>query len=197
MILCASWTWVTVYFLRLGTFSATQLNSDQSLSCVNSLGPRGLQNTRLPSPSPTPGAYSNSCPLSWWCHTTISSSVIPFSAHPQSFPASGSSQLSQLFASGGQSIEVSASASVLPMNIQDWFPLGWPGWIFLQPKGLSRVFPNTIVQKHHFNVWQNSLQKKKKASMLQCSTFFIAQLLHAYMTTGKTIALTRRTLLAK
>ena len=114
-----------------------------------SLWPHGLQHASLPCPSPTPGAYSNSCPLSQWCHPTISSSVIPFS-HLQSFPASGSFQMSQLFASGGQRIEVSASASVLPMNIQDWFPLGWTGLIKLQSKGLSRVFSNTTVQKHQF-----------------------------------------------
>ena len=99
--------------------------------------------TRPPCPSPIPGAYSNSCPLSQWCHPTISSSVFPSSVHLQSFPALGSFQMSQFFVSGGQSIGVSASASVLPMNIQDWFPLGWTGWISLQSKGLSRVFSNT------------------------------------------------------
>ena len=116
----------------------------------DSLQPHGLQSSRLPCPSPTPGAYSNSHPLSQWCHTTISSSVVPFSSHLQSFPSLGSSQISQLFTSGGQSIGVSASASVLPMNIQDWFPLGWTGWTSLQPKGLSRVFSNTTVQNHQF-----------------------------------------------
>ena len=116
----------------------------------NSLQPHGLQHTMLPSPSPTPGVYSNSCPLSQWCHPTISFSVIPFSSCLQSFPTSGSFQMSQLFASGGQSLGVSASASVLPMNIQDWFPLEFIGWIFLQSKGFSRVFSNTTVQKHQF-----------------------------------------------
>ena len=111
----------------------------------NFLRPRGLQPARPPCPSPTPGVYSNSWPLSWWCHPTISSSVFPFSSCPQSFPASGSFPMSQLFTSGGQSIGVSASASVLPMNIQDWSPLGWTGWISLQSKGLSRVFSNTTV----------------------------------------------------
>ena len=106
----------------------------------DSLWPHGLQHARPPCPSPTPGVYSNSRPLSWWCHPTISSSVIPFPSHLQSFPASGSFQMSQFFASGGQSIGVSALASVLPMNIQDWFPLGLTGWISLQFKGLSRVF---------------------------------------------------------
>ena len=106
------------------------------------------QHTRSPCPSPTPGVYSNSCPLSRWCHPTISSSVIPFSSHLQSFSTSGSFQMSQFFASGGQSIGVSASTSVLPMNIQDWFPLGWTGWISLLSKGLSGVFSNTTVQNH-------------------------------------------------
>ena len=117
----------------------------------------GLQHARPPCPSPTPGIYSNSCPLSLWCHPTISSSVVPFSSHLQSFPAPGSFQMSQFFTSGGQSIRVSASASVLPMNIQDWFPLGWTGWISLQSKGLSRVFSNTTVQKHQFYSAQLSL----------------------------------------
>ena len=115
----------------------------------DSLRPHGPQHARLPCPSPTPGACSNSCPLSWRCHPTISSSVVSFSCL-QSFPVSESIQMSQFFASGGQSIGVSASASVLPMNIQDWFPLGWTGWISLQSKGLSRVFSNTTVQKHQF-----------------------------------------------
>ena len=113
----------------------------------DSLWPHGLQHARPFCPSPTPGVYSNSCPLSWWCHPTISSSVIPFSSCLQSFPESGSFQMSQFFTSGGQSIGVSDATSVLPMNIQDWFPLGWTGWI-LQSKGLSRVFSNTTVQKH-------------------------------------------------
>ena len=116
----------------------------------NSLQPHGLQCARLPCPSPTPRVYSNSCPLSQWCHPTISSSVDPFSSCLQSFPASGSFQMSQLFTSGGQSIGVSASASVLPVNIQDWFPLGLTGWISLRSKGLSRVFSNTTVPKNQF-----------------------------------------------
>ena len=123
-----------------------------------SLWPHGLQHARPPCPSPTPGVYSNSCPLSGWCHPTISSSIIPFSSCPRSFPASGSFQMSQLFTSGGQSFGVSASASVLPMNIQDWFPFGWTGWISLQSKGLSRVFSNTTVQKHQLFSAQLSLQ---------------------------------------
>ena len=116
----------------------------------NSLWSHGQQHARLPCPSPTCGVYSNSCPSSWWCYPTISSSVIPFSSHLQSFPSSGSCPMSQFYASGGQSIGVSASASVLPMNIQDWFPLGLTGWISLQSKGLSRVFSNTTFQKHQF-----------------------------------------------
>ena len=116
----------------------------------DSLQPHGLQHARPPCPSPTPGACLNSCPLSQWCHPTISSSVLPFSSHLQSFPASGSFPRGQFFASGGQSIGVSASASVFPMNSQDWFPLGWTGWISLQSKGLLRVFSNTTVQKHRF-----------------------------------------------
>ena len=123
----------------------------------NSLQPHGLQHARLPCLSPTPRAHWNSCPLSLWCHPTISSFVVPFSSHLQSFPASGSFQMSQFFASGGQSIEASTSASVLPMNTQDWSPLGWTGWISLQSKGLSRVFSNTTVQKHQFFGTQLSL----------------------------------------
>ena len=116
----------------------------------DSLRPHEPQHSRPPYPSPTARVFSNPCPLSRWCHPTISSSVIPFSSCPQSFPASGSFQMSQLFTSGGQSIGVSASASVLPKNTQDWFPLEWSGWISLQSKGLSRVFSNTTVQKHQF-----------------------------------------------
>ena len=142
----------------------------------DSLWPHGLQHTRLPCPSLSPGTCSNSCSLSWWCHPVISSSVAPFSFCPQSCPASGSFPRSQFFPSGGQSIGVSASASVLPMNIQDWFPLGLTGWISLQSKRLSGVFSNTTVQKH---------------PILRHSAFFIVQLSHLYMTTGKAIALTR------
>ena len=116
----------------------------------NSLRPHGLQHTRLPCPSPPPGACSNSCPLHQWCHPTILSSVVHFSSRLPSFPASESFPVNQLFTSGGQSIGASASASVPPMNIQGWFPLGFTGLIFLQSKGLSRVFSNTTVQKHQF-----------------------------------------------
>ena len=123
----------------------------------NSLQPHEPQHTRPPCPSPTPRVYPNSCPLSQQCHPTISSYVVPFSSCPQSFPASGSFQMSQLFTSGGQSIGVSASASVLPMNTQDWSPLRWTGWIPLQSKGLSRVFSNTMLQKHQFFCAQLSL----------------------------------------
>ena len=145
----------------------------------DSLRPHESQHASPPCPSPTPRVHPNPCPLSRWCHPTISSSVIPFSSHLQSFPASGSFPLSQLFASGGQSIGVSASTSVPPMNTQDWSPLGWTGWISLQSKGLSRVFSNATVQKH------------------QHSAFFIIQLSHPYMTTGKTITLTRWTFVGK
>ena len=147
-----------------------------------SLWHHGLQHPRLPCPSPAPRVCSNSCPSSQWCHPTISSSVVLFSSHLQSFLASGSFLRSQFFASGGQSMGVSASTSVLPMNIQDWFPLGGTGWISLQSKGLSRVF-----YKHH----------SSKASILRRSAFFIVQLAHPYMTTGKTIALTRWTFVGK
>ena len=139
---------------------------------TDSLWPHGLQYVRLPCPLPSPGACSNSWPLSHWCHPTISSSVITFSCL-QSFPASGSFLMSQLFASGGQSIGVSASASVLPVNIQDWFPFRLTRLIFLQSKGLQ----------HH----------SSKASILRCSAFYVVQLSHPYMITGKTIALTRWT----
>ena len=122
----------------------------------DSLRPHGLQHVRPLCPLPTPGVYSNSCPWSRWYHPTISSSVVPFS-RLQSFPASGSFPMSQFFASGGQSIGVSAWTSVLPMNFQDWFPLGLNGWISLQSKGLSRVFSNTTVQKHQFFSAQLSL----------------------------------------
>ena len=116
------------------------------------------QHTRPPCPSPTPRVYSNSCPSSWWCHPAISSSVVLFFSCAQSLPASGSFPMSQPFTWGGQSIGVSASASVLPMNTQDWSPLGWAGWISLQSKGLSRVFSNTTVQKHQFFGTQLSSQ---------------------------------------
>ena len=147
-----------------------------------SLRPYWLQHARLPSPSPTPGIHPNSCPLSRWCHPTISSSVVPFSSCPQSFPASGSLPMSQLLASGGQSIGASALTSVLPMNIQGWFPLGLTDLISLLSKGLSRVFFNTTVQKHRF---------------FGAQPFFMIQLSHLYMTTGKNIALTRQTFVGK
>ena len=136
------------------------MNSVQfSCSVVSdSLWPHELQHTRSPCPSLTPGVYPNSCPSSRWCHPTISSSVILFSSCLESCPASGSFPMSQLFASGGQSTGISASASVLPMNTQDWSPLGWTGWISLQSKGLSRVFSNTTLQKHQFFYAQLSSQ---------------------------------------
>ena len=124
----------------------------------DSLWPHKPQHAKLPCPSPTPGVHPNPCPLSWWCHPAISSSVVPFSSFPQSIPASGSFPVSQLFVWGGQSTGVSASAAVLPMNTQDWSPLGWTGWISLQSKRLSRVFSNTTVQKLQFFSAQLSLQ---------------------------------------
>ena len=124
----------------------------------SSLWPYESSHARPACPSPTPGVYPNPCPLSWWCHPAISSSVIPFSSCPQSLPASGSFPMSQLFAWGAQSIGVSASASVLPKNTQDWCPLGWTCWISLQSKGLSRVFSNTTVKKHRFFSAQLSSQ---------------------------------------
>ena len=142
----------------LNPFSVVIRVAQFSCSVVSdTLRPYGLKHARPPCPSPTPGVYSNSCPLSRWYHPTISSSIVPFSSRVQSFPASGSFQMSQFSTSDGQSTGVSASASVLPMNIQDWFPLGLTGWIFLQSKGLSRVFSNTTVQKHQFFGAQLSL----------------------------------------
>ena len=146
----------------------------------DSLRLHGPQHARLPCP-PTPEVCSNSCSSSQWCHPTTSSSAVPFSSCLQSFPASGSFPMSRFFTSGDQSIGVSASASVLPMNTQDWSPLGWTGWISLQSKGLKSLL------QHH----------SSKASILQRSAFFIAQLSPPYMTTGKTITLTRRTFAGK
>ena len=164
--------------------SAICISSVQSLSHADSLQPHEPQHTKPPCPSPTLRVYPNSCPLSQWCHLTISSFVIPFSSCPQSFPTSGSFQMSQLFTSGGQNTGVSVSTSVLPMNTQDWSPLGWTGWISLQSKGLSRVFSNTTFQNG-------------KKSILWRSVFFIVQHSHPYVTSGKTIALTKRTFVDK
>ena len=150
----------------------------------DSLRPHESQHARLPCPSPSPGVHPNSCPLSRWCHPAISSSIVPFFSCPQSLPASESFPMSQLFAWGSQSIGVSASASVLPTNNQDWSPSEWTGWISLQSKGLSRVFSSTTVHKHQF-------------FMKESSAFFTVQLSHRYMTTGKTIALTRWTFVGK
>ena len=147
----------------------------------DSLWPMNRSMPGLPVHHQLPESTWNSCPLSRWCHPTISSSVDPFSSCPQSFPASGSFQMSQFFASGGQSIGVSASTSVLPMNTQDWSPLAWTGWISLQSKGLKSLLQNY----------------SSKASILWHSASFIVQLSHPYMTTGKTIALTRQTFVGK
>ena len=131
------------------TFHANSVQFSYSV-VSDSLGPHGLQHARPPCPSPTPKTSSNSSPSSWWCHPAISPSVIPFSSCPQSLPTSGSFPMSQLFAWGGPSTGVSASASFLPRNTQDWSPLEWTGWISLQSMGCSRVFSNTTVQKHQF-----------------------------------------------
>ena len=175
--------WATVHGVTKSRTWLKQLSIIQFSCSVmsDSFQPHGLQHTRPPCPSSTPGVYSNSCPLSGWCHPTISSSVIPFPSCLQSFPASGSFQMSQLFASGGQSTGASASASVLPVNIQDWYSLGWTSWISLQAKGLS-----SLLQHHN-----------SKASFLWHSAFFIVQLSHPYTTTGRTIALTRQTFVEK
>ena len=165
---------ITWYILNNFTLLCNNYSSVQSLSHVQLLWPHGLQHTRSPCLLPTPGVFSNSCPLSWWFHPTILSFVVPFSSCLKSFPASGAFQVSHVFASGDQSIVVSASASVLPMNIQDWFALGLTSVISLQSKGLSRVFSNTTIQNQFF--WH--------------SAFFIVQLSHPYMVTGKAIALT-------
>ena len=146
----------------------------------DSLRPHELQHARPPCPPPTPGVYPNSCPLSWWCYPTISSSVIPFSSCPQSFPSSGFFQMSQFFTSDGQTIGVLTSTSVLPMNTQDWFPLGWLDLLAVQGTLKSLL-------QHH----------SSKASILQQSLLFICQLSHPYMTTGKTLALTRQTFVEK
>ena len=152
-----------LHVLETGTVSHSNEICSVTQSCPTLCGSMNYSTPGFPvlsCPSPTPGDYSDSSPSHRWCHPTISSSVIPFS-RLQSFPASGSFPVSRFFASGGQSIGVLASASVLPMNIQDWFPLGWTGWISLQSRGLSRVFSNTTVQKHQFSgaqisLWSNS-----------------------------------------
>ena len=153
------WQTINIHRIKVLIFRSYSVQFSRS-DTSNSLQPHEPQSARPPCPSPTPGVYPNSCPLSRWCHLTISSSVIPFSCL-QSFATSGSFQMSQLFISGGQSIGVSTSTSVLPMNTQDWSPLGWTGWISLQSKGLSRVFSNTTVQKYQFfspqpSLWSNS-----------------------------------------
>ena len=149
------------HHITKGRMNFLNMGSSVQFSCSvvsNSLQPHEPQHSRPPCPSPTPGVHPNPCPLSRWCHPTISLSVIPFSSCLQSFPASESFQKSQLFTSGGQSIGVSASTSVLPMNTQDWSPLWWTDWISLQSKGLSRVFSNTTAQKHQFFCTQFSSQ---------------------------------------
>ena len=149
-----TWTMRLAAMLSSHWFSSVQFSRSVM---SNSLQPHEPQHARPPCPSPTARVHPNSCPSSRWCHPTISLSVVPFSSCPWSFQASGPYPMSQLFASGGESTGVSASASVLPMNTQDWSPLGWTGWISLQSKGLSRVFSNTTLQKHQFFSTQLSL----------------------------------------
>ena len=173
------------FFNKSNHFILEQSYRKVQFSCSvvsDTLWPHGLQHTRPPCPSSAPGVYPNSCPLSQWCHPTISSSVVPFSSCLQSFPASGSFQMSQLFTSGGQSTGVSASASVLSMNIKGWFPLELAGWISLQSKETLK----SLLQHH-----------SSKAPILWRSAFFMVQLSHTYMTTGKTITLTRWTFVGK
>ena len=150
---------IPITFFKLAENAILKFISVQFSHSIMSdpLWPHELQHSRPPCPSPTPGVFPNSCPLSSWCHPTISSSVIPFSSSLQSFSTSGSFQMNQLFASVGQNIGVSASTSVLPVNTQGWSPLGWTGWVFVQSKGLSRVFSKTTVQKHQFFSTQLSL----------------------------------------
>ena len=150
--------------MELNTLSPWKESYDQSSSVQfsrtvmsDSLQPHESQHAGPPCPSPIPAVHPNPCPLSWWCHPITSSSVVPFSSFPQSFSASGSFQMSQLFASGSQNIGVSASTTILPMKTQNWSPLGWTGWISLQSKGLFRVFSNPRVQKHQFFCTQLSL----------------------------------------
>ena len=142
--------WVAIYGVAQSRTRLKRLSSSSSVQLLSRVRLFATPWITPPCPSPTPGVHLNSCPLCWWCHPAISSSVVPFSSCPQSFPASGSFPMSQLFSSGGQSIGVSASTSVLSINTQDWSPLGWTDWISLQSKGLSRVFSNTTVQKHQF-----------------------------------------------
>ena len=162
-------TWLPIC---LGLKPITSVQCSHSVMS-DSLRPHGLQHTRPPCPSPTPRVYSDSCSLSQWCRPTISFSLVPFSSRLQSFLALGSFPMNQFFISGGQSIGVSASASVFPVNTQDWSPLGWTGWISLPSKGLFK----SLLQHH-----------SSKASILWHSAFFIVQLSLPYMTTGKTIA---------
>ena len=172
--------WVSIWFHSLLCYRKTTASFSVQFnhSVMSDSLPHGPQHSRLPCPSPIPGACSNSCPSSQWCHLTISTSVVPFSSCPQSFPAWGSFPMSQFFASRGQSIRVSASASVPPMNIQDWLPLGWTGFYLPAVQGTLK----NLLQHH-----------SSKASILWHSDLFMVQFSHPYMTTWKTIALTRET----
>ena len=176
------WKWVDSSDLTYINMTISSVQFSHSV-VSNSLRPHEPPHARPPCPSPTPGVHTNPCPLSQWCHPTISSSVVPFSSCPQPFPTLGSFQMSQLLASGGQSTGVSASTSVLPMNTQHWSPLEKMEWLYL-----------LAVQRTLKSLLQHD---SSEASILWCSAFFIVQLLHPYMITGKTIALTRQTLSAK
>ena len=156
-LICSPQIWLSSMLLPLVNCITQSVQFSRSV-VSDCMQPHESQHTRISSSSPTLGVHLNSCASSRWCHPAISSSVVPFSSCPLSFPASGSFQMSQLYASGGQSTGVSASASALPMNTQDWYPLGWTGWISLQSKGLLRVFSSTTVQKHQFFSAQPSSQ---------------------------------------
>ena len=162
-------------------YRASSVQFSSAAQSCPTLQPHGLQHNRLPCPSPTPRVYSNSCPSHRWCHSTISFSVILFSSHLQSFTTSGSFPMSQFFPSGGKSIGVSVSASVLPINIKDWFPLGWTGWISMQSKGLSRIFSTPQFKSINFSVL----------------SFLYSPTLTSILTTGKSIALPRQTFVDK
>ena len=183
MSMCRVISWVVQIHIHLFMYYQCSLVQFSCSVMSDSLWSHESQHIRPPCPSPTPRVYSNSCPLSWWCHLTISSSVVPFSACLQSFPASGSSPMSWLFTSGGQALELQLQHQSFQWIFSVDFPLGLTGFISLQCKGLSRVFSNTT--------------HSSKASILRHSAFFIVQLSHPYMTTEKTIALTRRTFVDK
>ena len=183
---------------KFSFFTNQEVGHSVQFSCSvvsDSLRPHEPQHARPPCPSPTPRVHPNPCPLSQWCHPTISSSVAPFSSCPQSFPASGSFQMSQLFASGGQSIGVSASTSVLPMNNQDWSPLWWTDWISLESKGLSRVFSSTTIQKHQFNLRSKCQQSWFLPKTLSLTCWWLSSCSHGILSVC--VSMSKLTLLIK